>query len=165
MINQGSLTPDTKANIIAGMKLMSEYAKTKGVKISIEGRGVRSANAGRGRGDNATAPAVSASGMPLAGPSGPPAWELYKETIESSGSYSNLDIGNVRAPDQATLHMIIRALMPSSSGNMHIKLSPNWDLGTAIRYTNNDLGYKGLYSIEVNHTLIRGVYETILNNI
>ena len=157
MINQGSLTPDTKANIIAGMKLMSEYAKTKGVKISIEGRPVRLPNAGRGQGDKR-----QSRGRVRAGP---PAWGLFKEAIESSGSYSNLDIGNVRAPDQESLHMIIKALMPSSSGNMHIKLSPNWDLATAIRYTNNELGYEGLYSIEVSQSQIRGVYETILANI
>lgn len=171
MINQGTLTPETKEHVIAGMKVMGEYAKTKGVKISIEGRGGARpvSDTGRGRGDNASpAPAVAttpASGMPASSPGGPPAWELYKEVIEQSGCYSNLDIGNVRAPDQASLHMIIKALMPTNSGNMHIKLSPNWDLGTAIRYTNSELGYKGLYSIEVNQTQIRSVYETILANI
>lgn len=154
MINQGVLNPETKEHIVAGMKLMGEYAKTKGVKISIEGRG-----AGR--------PAAGALPPPVTPPATPekPAWVLYKEAIEESGCYSNLDIGNVRAPDQASLHEIIKALMPTSSGNMHIKLSPNWDLGTAIKYTNSELGYKGLYSIEVNQTLIRGVYETILANI
>jgi hypothetical protein len=30
---------------------------------------------------------------------------------------------------------------------------------------NNDLAYQGLYSIEVNPSLIRGVYDTILANI
>ena len=61
--------------------------------------------------------------------------------------------------------MVIKALFPSSSGNMHMKLSPNWDLATAVRFTNSELGYKGLYSIEVNPPLIRGVYDTILANI
>jgi hypothetical protein len=72
---------------------------------------------------------------------------------------------NVMAPNQASLHKVIAGLFPTSSGNMHMKLSPNWDLGTAVRYTNHDLGYKGLYSIEVDPTLIRGVYDTILANI
>jgi len=49
---------------------------------------------------------------------------------------------------------------------MHIKSSPNWDIGTAIRYTNATLGYKGLYSIEVNgHQAVRIVYNTILANL
>jgi hypothetical protein len=69
------------------------------------------------------------------------------------------------APDQTSLHMVIKGLFATSSGNMHMKLSANWDLGAVVRYTNNELGYKGLYSIEVNPTLIRGVYDTILANI
>ena len=45
---------------------------------------------------------------------------------------------------------------------MHIKLSPNWDLSTAIKYT-VQIGYTGLYSIDLNgHEATRGVYNTIL---
>jgi hypothetical protein len=169
MINQGNLTPATKANATAALKLMSEYARAKGVKISVETRDVGPAGGagGRGRGEippPAIAP-VSSSGMPLSAPGGPPAWELVKEVVEASGTYSNVDIGNIRAPDQASLHMVIKGLLPTNSGNMHMKLSPNWDLATAVRFTNGELGYKGLYSIEVNPPLIRGVYDTILANI
>ena len=92
----------------------------------------------------------------------PPAWELIQEAVEATGAYSNVDIGNVRAPDQASIHIVIKGLLPSNSGNMHIKTSPNWDPGTAIRYTNRELGYKGLYSIEVSPPRIRAVYDTIL---
>jgi len=165
MINQGQLTPATKANATAALRLMSAYAKTKGVKISVETRAVGPGGAGgRGRGDNplpAVAPAP-VSGLPLSAPDGPPAWELVREVVEGSGTYSNVDIGNIMAPDQDSLHMVIKGLFPSSSGNMHMKLSPHWDLATAVRFTNNELGYKGLYSIEVNPPLIRGVYDTIL---
>lgn len=69
------------------------------------------------------------------------------------------------APDQASLHKVIKGLFDTNSGNMHIKTSPNWDLGTAIQFTNSELGYKGLYSIEVNPPQIREVYDTILANI
>jgi hypothetical protein len=167
MINQGNLTPATKANAMAALRRMSSYARTKGVKISVETRDVGPGAGGRGRGDSpgpAIAPAPG-SEMPLSAPGGPPAWELVKEVVEGSGTYSNVDIGNIRAPDQASLHMVIKGLSPTSSGNMHMKLSPNWDLATAVRFTNNELGYKGLYSIEVNPPLIRGVYNTILANI
>jgi hypothetical protein len=167
MINQGQLTPETKANATAALKLMSDYAKTKNVKISVETRVVASGLGGRGRGDNSVPPSAPPPppGLPLASPGGPPAWELLKEVLEGSGAYSNVDIGNVRAPDQASLHMVIKELFPTSSGNMHMKLSPDWDLASAVRYTNNELSYKGLYSIEVNPPLIRGVYDTILASI
>ena len=169
MINQGQLTPDTRANATAALKRMSDYARTKGVKISVETRvvGPGPGAAGRGRGDT-TVPAVAPvppPGLPLSNPGGPPAWELVKDVVEASGTYSNVDIGNIMAPDQTSLHMVIKGLFPTSSGNMHMKVSPNWDLATVVRYTNNELGYKGLYSIEVNPPLIRGVYETILSNI
>ena len=42
---------------------------------------------------------------------------------------------------------------------MHIKSSPNWDIGAAVRFTES-LGYRGLYSIEVNgHAAVRQVYR------
>jgi hypothetical protein len=63
------------------------------------------------------------------------------------------------------LHAAINGLFPSGSGNMHIKVSPNWDLATAIRFTNGDLGYKGLYSLEVDPSRIRSVMDTILASI
>ena len=124
MINQGQLTPATKANATAALRVMSDYGRTKGVRITVETRVV-----GRGSGDGAP-------GLPLSVPGGPPAWELVKEVVESSGTYSNVDIGNIMAPDQASLHSVIKGLFPTSSGNMHMKVSPNWDLGTVVRYTN-----------------------------
>ena len=85
--------------------------------------------------------------------------------MEGAECYSNCDIGGVGARDQESLHVAIKSLAPSNSGNMHIKTSPNWDLATAIRFISSDLGYKGLYSIEVNPQRVREVYETILANI
>jgi hypothetical protein len=35
---------------------------------------------------------------------------------------------------------LIKGLFPSNSGNMHMKLSPNWNLATVVRFTNNELG-------------------------
>ena len=60
------------------------------------------------------------------------------------------------------LHDAIKGLFPTSSGNMHIKSSPFWDMGLAVRFTES-LGYKGLYSIEVGtHPAVRIVYNTIV---
>ena len=43
----------------------------------------------------------------------------------------------------------IKATPPRNSGGMHTRVSPTWDLGTAIRYAVG-IGYKGRYAIEVN---------------
>lgn len=172
MINQAQLTPDTQAHATAALKLMSAYAKTKGVKISVETRVVFGPGGPRSPGAPPAAgtprpprPTDPATGLPLSNEGGPPAWELVRKVVEDSGSYSTVDIGNILAPDQSSLHTVVKGLFPTTSGNMHIKLSPNWDLATVIRFTNSELGYKGLYSIEVRPTLIRGVYDTILANI
>ena len=167
MINQGYLIPESKANATAALKRMGDYAKSKGVKISVETR-VVSPPYTMGPNGTPVAPAptpLAADGLPLSSTGGPPAWELVKEVVEASGTYSNVDIGNIQAPDIAALQKVIKGLFNSSSGNMHMKVSSNWDLGAVVRYVNNDLGYKGLYSIEVPPPQIRGVYDTILANI
>jgi hypothetical protein len=165
MINQGQLNRDTAGEAITTWKAMNEYGKTKNVKVSAETRGA--GGGGRGRGQAETPGAAGAPApAPPAAPPGPPAWQLLKEVIEGAGAYSNVDIGNVGAPNQDALHDAIKGLFPTSSGNMHIKSSPNWDIGTAVKFTNATLGYKGLYSIEVNsHQAVRIVYNTILANL
>jgi hypothetical protein len=164
MINQGPLSRETAADAITAWKAMNDYGKTKNVKVSAETRG--SGGGGRGQARGGGAAGASAAPPAPVPPSGPPAWLLLKEVIEGAGAYSNVDIGNVGAPNQEALHEAIKGLFPTSSGNMHIKSSPNWDIGTAIRFTNGTLGYKGLYSIEVNtHQAVRIVYNTILANL
>jgi hypothetical protein len=180
MANQGQPSQENKAYTIATLKAMGDYAKSKGVKVSMETRG--GGGGGRRGGAAGTAAAPSIAGGPPPGgiasppapptpppapaaPTGPPAYVLLKEIIEGSGTYSNVDIGGVGAPNQQALHTAILALLPSSSGNMHIKRSPNWDLPTAIKYT-VEIGYKGLYSIELNgHDATRDAYNVILANI
>jgi Xylose isomerase-like TIM barrel len=163
MINQGQLNRESAANAIATWKEMNAYGKSKNVKVSAETRG---GGGGRGQAGAPGAPAATATPAAPAPPPGPPAWILLKEVIEASGGYSNVDIGNVGAPNQEALHEAIKGLFPTSSGNMHIKSNPNWDIGAAIRYTNATLGYKGLYSIEVStHPAVRIVYNTILANL
>jgi sugar phosphate isomerase/epimerase len=159
MLNQTGLNEENKANCISVWKEIQDYAKPKGIKISAETRGT---GGGRGR--------AQAGGEPPATPPDPRAASraavlLLSEVIQAAGGYSNVDIGNVGAPDQQTLDDAIKALYPTSSGNMHIKSSPNWDIGAAVRFTES-LGYRGLYSIEVNgHPAVRQVYALILANV
>ncbi len=159
MLNQTGLNEDNKANCTSVWKEIQDYAKPKGIKISAETRGT---GGGRGR--------AQAGGQAPATPPDPraaatAAFLLLSQVIQAAGAYSNVDIGNVGAPDQQTLHDAIKALYPTSSGNMHIKSSPNWDIGAAVRFTES-LGYRGLYSIEVNgHAAVRQVYAIILANV
>ena len=92
-------------------------------------------------------------------------WEFMIGVIKDAGAASNVDIGNVGAMNQQELHDCIKGWLPYSSGNMHIKSSPFWDVGQAVKFTES-LGYKGLCSIEVaRHEGVRIVYNTILANL
>ena len=92
-------------------------------------------------------------------------WEFMIGVIKDAGAASNVDIGNVGAMNQQELHDCIKGWFPYSSGNMHIKSSPFWDVGQAVKFTES-LGYQGLYSIEVTrHEAVRIVYNTILANL
>jgi len=147
MINQqqAQLTKETREGAVAAMKAMADYGRTKNVKVSFETRGV------------GTPEYVQAIGMKP--------WEFGIGVIKDANANSNVDIGNVGAMSQQELHDCIKAWFPYSSGNMHIKSSPFWDIGQAVRFTEG-LGYKGLYSIEVaRHEGVRIVYNTILANI
>ena len=141
MINQqqNTLNADTRAHAVATWKAMADFGKSKNVKVSAETRG-----------------------GPAPGATGPLPWEFLAGVIKDAGAYSNVDIGNVGALNQQGLHDAIKGLFPTSSGNMHIKSSPFWDMGLAVRFTES-LGYKGLYSIEVGtHPAVRIVYNTIV---
>ncbi len=147
MINQqqAQLTKETREGAVAAMKAMADYGRTKSVKVSFETRGV------------GTPEYVQAIGMKP--------WEFGLTVFRDAGANSNVDIGNVGAMNQQELHDCIKAWFPYSSGNMHIKSSPFWDIGQAIKFTES-LGYKGLYSIEVSrHEAVRIVYNTILANL
>src|SRR5262245_41842347 len=149
MVIQDGLAEDTKANTIATWTPFADYALPKGTKTSAETRG-----GGGGRRGGAPAP-----------PPARPAWMMLEEVIEASGGYSNVDLGGAAASNQQELHDCIKGMFKTTSGNMHIKSSPNWDIGLAVRYTES-LGYKGLYSIEVNPEAAIGiVYNTLVANL
>jgi hypothetical protein len=146
MINQqqSELNKETRAHAVAAWKAMADYGRSKNVKVSAETRGTGGAS-------------KEELGMLP--------WQFLAGVIKDAGAYSNVDIGNAGGTNQEELHAAIKGLYPTSSGSMHIKSSPNWDIGAVVRYTES-LGYKGLYTIEVrSHEAVRIVYNTILANL
>jgi sugar phosphate isomerase/epimerase len=143
--NQNALTKDKRADAVAYMKAAADAARPHGIKISVETRGV---------------------GGPTEAELGMKPWEFMIGIIKDAGANSNVDIGNVGAANQKELDDCIKAWFPFSSGNMHIKSSPNWDMGAAVRLCES-MGYKGLYSLEIQqgHEALRIGYNQVLANI
>jgi hypothetical protein len=115
------------------------------------------------------APAPQASGQsgPPAGPpplTGPPAWELLAEIIRGAGAYSNVDLGGANAANQEQLHQCLRLMHPMTAGTIHARVNARWDFATAIRFLENELGYKGLYTIEAGngHEGTRAIYDVVV---
>src|SRR5688572_8475277 len=165
MLNQGALTDDSKEGVISLWKELQDYARPKEIMISNETRGTGFPTPG-GRGGQAAAPA------PPPAPAMPEeerlryVWGILNECIEKSGGYSNLDFGGAgRFRNQQQLHDAIKGMMNRNAGSMHIKSSPDWDIGKAVAFAES-IGFRGLYTIEVNpDPAIRIVYNTILANI
>jgi sugar phosphate isomerase/epimerase len=143
--NQAMLLKERKADAVAYMKELADAGRPSGVMFSVETRG-------------GTSPELQAN-------LGMKAWEFMISIIEEAGAHSNVDIGNVGAMDQQELNACIKRWHARSSGNMHIKSSPNWDIGKAVAFAES-IGYKGLYAIEVGaYAGQRMVYNQILANI
>jgi sugar phosphate isomerase/epimerase len=164
MVNQGTPTPENKDVAIATLKIMGEYGKSKNVMVSMEPRG-------GGGGRAAAAPTAGAPAATPPAPSGPPApppYVLLTELIKGSGTYANVDIGNFG--DQETQHAGIRAMLPLTVGNTHVKLNPaRYDLPAALALV-KELGYKGLYSIEAGgmgdpYENVQRIYDVLLSNL
>ena len=144
--NQAMLIKERKADAVAYMKEVADAGRPSGVMFSVETRG-----------GNLSRSCQANLGMKP--------WEFMISIIEEAGAHSNVDIGNVGAMDQQELHACIKRWHARSSGNMHIKSSPNWDIGKAVAFAES-IGYKGLYAIEVQaHAAQRMVYNQILANI
>ena len=140
MLNQGALTEDNKQIASGVLKIMSDYGKSKGVMVSLEPRG---AGGGR-RGSANDAPATPA---PPPGPPPPPAYVLLTDVIRSAGAYANVDVANFG--DQPVQHAGIRAMMPYTVGNTHVRLNAaRYDLAAALAIIRDEFKYRGLYSIE-----------------
>ena len=151
LINQTGLSDANKADAIAAWKAFQDYARPKGIKISAECRPF----------------SPTAYGPPADYPNRARViWGLMQEAAEASGAYTNVDFGRTgRFLSQQELHEAIKGTMKSNAGSVHVKMTPHWDLGTAVRFT-EALGFKGLYTIEVDSDpAVRMVYNTVLANL
>lgn len=183
MINQGDLNETTKAWAIPGLRAMNDYARGKGVKLSVETR-LFFPNVLRD--PPAPVPRPAPPPVPAAGPGAagladgrmggppaprpvvttPPTWVLLTEVIRNAGVYSNVDFGNVAAQDQGELHAALRALLPMTVGNVHARVSQLWDLATVLRFMTTSLKYEGLFSIEAyGQPAVTNIYNIILDTI
>ncbi|HEY2014677.1 MAG TPA: hypothetical protein VGH38_14300 [Bryobacteraceae bacterium] len=156
MHNQGALTDDSKAGVISLWKELQDYAKPKGIMISGETRGSAAPTT---RGQSSASAMSEKERLRYV-------WGILWECTQAAGAYTNLDFGGeTRFHDQQELHDAIKGLMPRAAGCMHTRVSPTWDLGTAMHYAES-IGYKGVYAIEVNgDAAVRIIYNTILANL
>ena len=115
-----------------------------------------------------TAPSGAAPGATApAGPpplTGPAAWTLLAEIIKGAAAYSNVDVGGANAANQEELHSCLKMMFPMTAGTMHTRVNTRWDLATAIKYLESELGYKGLYTIEANnsHEGTQPIYDVVV---
>lgn len=190
MINQGAqggtanVMPNNENKVygIPALKAMADYGKSKGIIVSMETRG---AGGGGRRGGGAgtagapggqapagaaaqpaTAPAPSAAPPPPATPPmpQPEVWALMAEILKATGASANVDVGGAGAANQEELHQCLKMLFPYNAGSMHTRVNTRWDLATAIKYLEHDLGYKGLYTIEASngHEGTQQIYDVVV---
>ena len=55
-------------------------------------------------------------------------------------------------------------MFPMTANSLHTRVNPRWDLATAMRYLEGELGYKGLYTIEAgnSHEGTRPIYDVVV---
>ena len=92
------------------------------------------------------------AGMPPNGVAlGEPAYLLLVDVIKAAGTNTNCDMGNFA--DQKLQHDGVRAMLPLSDGNTHVKMNTKrYDLAAAVKLA-AQIGYTGLFSIEANANL------------
>lgn len=182
---------ENKVYGIPALKAMADYGKSKGIIVSMEtrggggggrrGGGPGTPSAGQpttGAPANAQAPSAPtqpgaasapASSMVPAAPTPPPmpqpeVWALMAEILKATGAYANVDVGGAGAVNQEELHQCLKMLFPYNAGTMHTRVNTRWDLATAIKYLERDLGYKGLYTIEASngHEGTQQIYDVVV---
>jgi hypothetical protein len=160
MVNQGQPAPENRTYAIDTLKAMVDYGDSKGVKVNMETRGSGGGRAAAAGPAGAPAPATPPPAAPTE-----PAWVLLNDIAKSANARINIDMGGIGAANQDELHTALRALLPNTSGSIHVRQSAAWDLATALTFIES-LGYTGLYSIEARgHEATRAIYNTILATI
>jgi hypothetical protein len=189
MINQGAQggnspvmpTHENKVYGIPALKAMADYGRSKGITVSVETRGGGGGRGGRGTGPSpgsaqasgvsgaATAQAPPAPVAPAPPPATPPmpqpeVWALLAEILKAAGAYANVDVGGAGAANQEELHQCLKMLFPYTAGSMHTRVNQRWDLATAIKFLEHELGYKGLYTIEASngHEGTQAIYDVVV---
>ena len=181
-------THENKVYGIPTLKAMTDYGRSKGITVSVEtrgaggggrggrggtGAGTPAAGAGQAPAANAAAPAAAptAAAAPQTPPPAPVApmpqpevWALLAEILKGSGAGANVDLGGAGAANQEELHQCLRLLIPLTSGQIHTRVNQRWDLATAIKFLEHDLGYKGLYTIEASngHEGTQEIYDVVV---
>ena len=58
----------------------------------------------------------------------------------------------------------LKMMFPMTANSLHTRVNPRWDLATAMRYLEGELGYKGLYTIEAgnSHEGTRPIYDVVV---
>ena len=86
------------------------------------------------------------------------------EIITGAGAYTNVDVGGANAANQEELHACLKMMFPMTANSMHTRVNTRWDLATAIKYLENELGYRGLYTIEANnaHEGTQPLYDVVV---
>lgn len=170
MINQGQPTHENKVYGIPALKAMADYGKSKNIIVSVETRG---GGGGGGRPAAGAAPGTASGATPAAPPpapagppplTGPARWMLLGEIIKGAGAYSNVDVGGAGAANQDELHACLKTMFPMTAGSMHTRVNTAWNLATAIRFLEKELGYKGLYTIEASnaHEGTKEIYDVVV---
>jgi hypothetical protein len=89
---------------------------------------------------------------------------LLAEIIKGANAYSNVDLGGARALNQEELHLCLKTMFPMTANSLHTRVNTQWDLATAMKYLEGELGYKGLYTIEASngHEGTQQIYDVIV---
>ena len=97
---------------------------------------------------------------------------LQPLAIEPIGLWATGDALRLTGVDQQDLHDCLKTMFPFTAGTMHTRVSPSkaWDLATAMKFLEQDLGYKkinGLYTIETGggHTGTKEIYDVVVSNL
>jgi Xylose isomerase-like TIM barrel len=144
MVNQGTLMPEIRTETVAALKAMTDYGKTKNVKVTMETRG---GGGGAARGQGRAAAGSGSAEAALAGPASYAGdWRVLVEVLKGAGAWTNVDIGNF--PSEEERHAALRAMLPMSSGSSHAHYAPErWNFHDTIQIS-KELGYKGIWSVE-----------------
>jgi hypothetical protein len=151
LVTPGQLSTDRRDRSIAPLARMADSGRSTAIIVSVETRG----GGGGGR-QGGAAPVQTETSRDR--------WMLLADVIRSADAYSNVDLGGARAANQQELHDCLTAMMPFTAGSLHTRVNTAWDLATAKRYLENDLGWRGLYTIESGggHEGTKDIYDVVM---